>query len=57
VSAPYEALRPEFAADLLTRLERARTRRPLAPMLRGAAAGATVTATLFLFLVNRRRTR
>ena len=54
---PEESPRPGFADELLLRLERDRRGRSLSPALRGALAGAALTASVALVVAGRRRIR
>lgn len=54
--AAVEDPRPGFADELLVRLER--DRQPaVSPVVRGALAGAAVTASVALIVAGRRRSR
>ena len=52
-----EAPRPEFADELLLRLERGREPAPVSPAARRLLAGAAVTASVALIVAGRRRAR
>ncbi|HEX2058038.1 MAG TPA: hypothetical protein VHI71_06675 [Actinomycetota bacterium] len=52
-----ELPRPGFADELLAQLARDRTRRAPVALVKGALAGAAVTASVALLVASRRRTR
>lgn len=54
---PDEGPRPDFAEELLVRLERGPRGSALSPVVRGALAGAAVTASVALLVAGRRRAR
>ena len=57
MTAAGEAPRPEFADELLLRLERGREPAPVSPVARRLLAVAAVTASLALILAGRKRAR